>query len=166
MHWWFFGIALLIVGAGTAFLIRRLYLRPWQDLEHLLTTIGRGQQPPTFLLGGTSHASRIGLALEQLLDRQRQLDRQVTKDAAEVRAVFAALTDGLLVVDSTQHISICNPAFEKLYGKSPIAAGTPLLDIIRDSDVNTAASLPGMVTRASIALGWISFTGLPKSAAY
>ena len=73
--------------------------------------------------------------MEQLLDRQRQLDRQVTKDAAEVRAVFAALTDGLLVVDSTQHISICNPAFEKLYGKSPIAAGTPLLDIIRDSDV-------------------------------
>ena len=135
MHWWVFGIALLIVAAGTAFLIRRLYLRPWQDLEHLLTTIGRGQQPPTFLLGGTSHASRIGLALEQLLDRQRQLDRQVTKDAAEVRAVFAALTDGLLVVDSTQHISICNPAFEKLYGKSPIAAGTPLLDIIRDSDV-------------------------------
>jgi len=135
MHWWVLGIALLIVAAGTAFLIRRLYLRPWQDLEHLLTTIGRGQQPPTFLLGGTSHASRIGLALEQLLDRQRQLDRQVTKDAAEVRAVFAALTDGLLVVDSTQHISICNPAFEKLYGKSPIAAGTPLLDIIRDSDV-------------------------------
>src|SRR5689334_11915970 len=135
MHWWVLGIALLIVAAGTASLIRRLYLRPWQDLEHLLTIIGRGQQPPTFLLGGTSHASRIGLALEQLLDRQRQLGRQVTKDAAEVRAVFAALTDGLLVVDSTQHISICNPAFEKLYGKSPIAAGTPLLDIIRDSDV-------------------------------
>jgi len=135
MHWWVLGIALLIVAASTAFIIRRVYLRPWQNLEHLLTTIGRGQQPPTFLLGGTSHASRIGLALEQLLDRQRQLGRQVTKDAAEVRAVFAALTDGLLVVDSTQHISICNPAFEKLYGKSPIAAGTPLLDIIRDSDV-------------------------------
>ena len=135
MHWWVLGIVLLAVAAGAAFLFRRVYLQPWQDLEHLLTTIGRGQQPPTFLLGGTSHASRIGLALEQLLDRQRQLDRQVTKDAAEVRAVFAALTDGLLVVDSTQHISICNPAFENLYGKSPVAAGTPLLDIIRDSDV-------------------------------
>ena len=135
MHWWVLGIVLLAVAAGAAFLFRRVYLQPWQDLEHLLTTIGRGQQPPTFLLGGTSHASRIGLALEQLLDRQRQLDRQVTKDAAEVRAVFAALSDGLLVVDSTQHISICNPAFEKLYGKSPVAAGTPLLDIIRDSDV-------------------------------
>src|SRR6476661_3893433 len=135
MHWWVFGIALLLIAGSAAFFIRRVYLRPWQDLEHLLTTIGRGQQPPTFLLGGTSHASRIGLALEQLLDRQRQLDRQVTKDAAEVRAVFAALTDGLLVVDSVQHISICNPAFEKLYGQSRIMAGTPLLDVIRDSDV-------------------------------
>ena len=135
MQWWLLAILLLAVAAGAAVLFRRFYVKPWQDLEHLLTTIGRGQQPPTFLLAGTSHASRIGLALEQLLDRQRRLDRQATKDAAEVRAVFAALTDGLLVVDSTQHISICNPAFEKLYGKSVIAAGTPLLDVIRDSDV-------------------------------
>src|SRR6266513_1435130 len=126
MHWWIVAIVLLLlVGAG--FFLQRLYLRPWQELEHLLTRIGRGEQPPTFLLSGTSHARRVGLALEQLLDRQRELGRQVTKDATEVQAVFAALTDGLLVVDSTQHISICNPAFEKLYGRSPIAAGTPLL---------------------------------------
>src|SRR5438093_10442594 len=105
MHWWVLGIVLLAVAAGAAFLFRRVYLQPWQDLEHLLATIGRGQQPPTFLLSGISHASRIGLALEQLLDRQRQLDRQVTKDAAGVRAVLAALCDGLLVADSTQSIA-------------------------------------------------------------
>src|SRR2546430_15412277 len=134
MHWWIVAIALLLVVAA-AFFLQRLYLRPWQELEHLLTRIGRGEQPPTFLLSGTPRARRVGLALEQLLARQRALDRQVSKDAAEMRAVFAALTDGLLVVDSTQHILICNPAFEKLYGQSPIAPGTPLLDIIRDSDV-------------------------------
>src|SRR5947208_3688238 len=134
MHWWIVVIALLFVVAAIFFL-QRLYLRPWQELEHLLTRIGRGEQPRTFLLTGTAQARRVGLALEQLLIRQRELDRQVTKDAAEMRAVFAALTDGLLVVDATQRISICNPAFEKLYGRSLVAAGTPLLDIIRDSDV-------------------------------
>src|SRR5438105_4369187 len=134
MLWWTFGIALLlIVTAGLV--LQRLYLRPWQELEHLLTRIGRGEQPPTFLLGGTARTRRVGLALEQLLLRQRELDRQVSKDAAEMRAVFAALTDGLLVVDSTQRILICNPAFEKLYGRSRIATGTALLDMIRDSDV-------------------------------
>src|SRR5438132_8541350 len=134
MHWWIVAIALLLVVA-VVFLLQRLYLRPWQELEHLLTRIGRGEQPPTFLLSGTLRARRVGLALEQLLARQRALDRQVSKDAAEVRAVLAALTDGLLVVDSNQRILICNPAFEKLYGRSRIAIGTALLDIIRDSDV-------------------------------
>ena len=134
MLWWIVGIGLFIVVAAV-FYMQRLWLRPWQELEHLLTRIGRGEQPPTFLLSGTAQARRVGLALEQLLVRQRELDRQVSKDAAEVRAVLAALTDGLLVVDSTQRILICNPAFEKLYGKSPITTGTPLLDIIRDSDV-------------------------------
>ena len=134
MHWWIFGIALLFVVAAIFFLQRR-WLHPWTELDHLLTRIGRGEQPPTFLLSGHTQARQVGLALEQLLIRQRELDRQVSKDAAEMRAVFAALTDGLLVVDDTQRIQICNPAFEKLYGQSRIAAGTALLDIIRDSDV-------------------------------
>jgi two-component system, OmpR family, phosphate regulon sensor histidine kinase PhoR len=134
MLWWTLGIALLLVVAA-AFVLQRLYLRPWRELEQLLTRIGRGEQPPTFLLGGITRARRVGLALEQLLARQRELDRQVSKDAAEFRAVLAALTDGLLVIDSTQHILMCNPAFEQLYGQSRIATGTALLDIIRDSDV-------------------------------
>src|SRR5207248_5609146 len=134
MHWWIVAIALLLV-VTAGFVLQRLYLRPWQELEHLLTRIGRGEQPPTFLLGGTAQTRRVGVALEQLLLRQRELDRQVSKDAAEVRAVFAALTDGLLVVDSTQRILICNPAFEKLYGQSRIATGTALLEIVRDSDM-------------------------------
>src|SRR5205807_8500623 len=132
MLWWTLGIALLLVVAA-AFLLQRLYLRPWRELEQLLTRIGRGEQPPTFLLGGTAEARRVGLALEQLLARQRELDRQVSKDAAEVRAVLTALTDGLLVIDSTQHILMCNPAFELLFRQSSIPIGTDLLDIISDS---------------------------------
>jgi two-component system phosphate regulon sensor histidine kinase PhoR len=75
------------------------------------------------------------VAFEQLLTRQQQLDRRVSQDAAQMRAVFAALTDGLLVVDSGRHITFCNPAFENLYGHRSVAPGTPLLDIVRDVDV-------------------------------
>ena len=97
--------------------------------------MGEANSRLPFSSAALTRARRVGLALEQLLARQRELDRQVSKDAAEVRAVLAALTDGLLVVDSSQHILICNPAFEELYGQSRIATGTALLDIIRDSDV-------------------------------
>jgi two-component system phosphate regulon sensor histidine kinase PhoR len=150
MLWWTLGIGLFIVVAA-AFYLQLLWLRPWQELEQLLTRIGRGEQPRTFLLGGTAQTRRVGLALERLLVRQRELDRQVSKDAAEGRAVLAALTDGLLVVDSTQHILMCNPAFEQLYGQSRIAPGTALLDIVRDSDVIEAIRAALDQTRARVA---------------
>lgn len=132
MLWWTLAIALLFV--ALIFFLQRHWLRSWQELEHLLARIGRGEQPPTFLLSGAPQARRVGLALERILIRQRELDRQVRTDAAEMRAVFAALADSLLVIDSAQRIRFCNPAFEKQYARSGITPGTPLLDILRDSD--------------------------------
>src|SRR5437870_11668406 len=113
MHWWIVAIALLLVVAAVFFL-QRLYLRPWQELEHLLTRIGRGDQPPTFLLSGRPRARRVGLAFERLLARQRALDRQVPKDAAALRALLAALTDGFLVVGCTELTLSCEPVFHGL----------------------------------------------------
>jgi len=43
MHWWVLGIALLIVVVAAAFLVYYLCLRPWRELEHLLTRIGHGE---------------------------------------------------------------------------------------------------------------------------
>src|SRR5207244_13118238 len=101
MLWWTLGIALLLVVAA-AFVLQRLYLRPWRELEQLLTRIGRGEQPPTFLLGGITRARRVGLALEQLLARQRELDRRDSKDAADLRAVVACVADGLQMTDDSR----------------------------------------------------------------
>jgi two-component system phosphate regulon sensor histidine kinase PhoR len=130
--WWIAGTLLAL---AASLVVLRLWISPWRDLEQLLSIIARGGQPRTFLLTGNGRARRVGVALEQLLMRQQQLDRQVSQDAAQMRAVFAALTDGLLVVDSARHITFCNPAFEQLYGDRKVAPGTPLLDIVRDVDV-------------------------------
>ena len=133
MHiWWAAGTVLVLL---IAFLVTYLWISPWRDLEQLLTTIAHGDQPRTFVLSGSRRARRVAVALERLLTRQQQLDRQVSQDAAQMRAVFAALTDGLLVVDSSRHIVFCNPAFEKLYGQRACSPGTPLLDVVRDVDV-------------------------------
>ena len=133
MHAWSVAAILLLFTA--ALIVTRLWISPWRELERLLATIARGGQPRTFLLTGGGRVRRVGVAFEQFLTRQQQLDRQVSRDAAQMRAVFAALTDGLLVVDSGRHVTFCNPAFEHLYGHRSIAPGTPLLDIVRDVDV-------------------------------
>ena len=133
MHAWWIAAILLVLAA--ALIVTRLWISPWHELERLLATIAHGGQPRTFLLTGGGRVQRVGVAFEQLLTRQQQLDRQVSRDAAQMRAVFAALTDGLLVVDSGRHITFCNPAFENLYGHRSVSPGTPLLDIVRDVDV-------------------------------
>ncbi len=139
MHWWIGAAAALLFILAVVF-FARTWVAPWSELERLLSLIAGGNQPRTFLLGGNRRARRVGLSLEQLLTRQRQLARQVSQ-AAEMRAVFAALTDGLLAVDTARRIMIHNPAFEKLYAQRGIAAGTPLLEIIRDIDVVEAIEL-------------------------
>ena len=106
---------------------------PVAGLEHLLMELDTANNRPHFL-GGMAQARRVGLALEQLLVANANSTAGHERRRRSP-CVLAALTNGLLVVDSSQHISICNPAFEKLYDQSRIAAGTPLLDVIRDSDV-------------------------------
>ncbi len=131
MHWWWIvAVALLVLAAAVLF--RRQWIAPWQELEQLVGQIARGKQPRTFLVGGNRHAWRIAVALEDLLKHQQQLDQQLSSDSAEMRAIFAALTDALVLLDSSQCIRFCNPAFEQLFAGRALSPGTPLLEITRD----------------------------------
>lgn len=130
MHWWLAAVPLLAVAAVLIF--RRQWIAPWQELEQLVQQIARGEQPRTFLVSGNRHAWRVAVTLEDLLKRQQQLDRQVSQESAEMRAVFSALTDALVVLDEEQRIRFCNPAFEELFTDRKIVSGTPLGEVLRD----------------------------------
>ncbi len=133
MHWWIAAVALLVLAA--AWFFRRRWIEPWQELERLVRQIARGEQPKTFLVSGNRHAWCIAVALEDLLTRQQQLDQQLSQESAEIRAVFAALTDALVVLDDAQRVRLCNPAFEELFSRRSVAPGTPLAEILRDVDI-------------------------------
>ena len=131
MHWWIVAGLLVLVGAVLYF--RQKWIGPWEKLEALVQQIAHGHRPRTFLVSGNRHAWRIGVALEDLLTRQQQLDHQVSRESAEMRAVFTALTEAVVVLDHTQRVRFCNPAFEKLFaGGRP---GTPITEIVRDADI-------------------------------
>src|SRR5213082_4326432 len=98
----FWIVAAAIVGSTIAlvYIVRRKWIAPWREIEHLVRQIGRGEQPRTFLVGGGQQAQRIGVALEEILTRQRELDKQIAKRESGTQAIFSAMQDGLLVVDS------------------------------------------------------------------
>jgi two-component system, OmpR family, phosphate regulon sensor histidine kinase PhoR len=131
MSWW---IPLLALGAIAAVLtIRWKWITPWRQLNELVEQIAQGKQPRTFLVTGNRDAWKIGVRLEDLLKKQQRLDDQVSQESAEMRAVFATLADALVVLDESQRIRFCNPAFEDFAGNGrSISSGTPLSQILRD----------------------------------
>jgi two-component system, OmpR family, phosphate regulon sensor histidine kinase PhoR len=127
-------VAAALILALAAWLIRRQWIHPWKELENLVGQIARGERPSTFLVSGNHHAWRIGATLERLLDRQQELDRQLSQGSAEMNSVFGALTDALLVLDRDQRVQYCNRTFEQLFSAGAIARGIHLLEVLRDAD--------------------------------
>lgn len=126
-----------IVGSTIAivYVVWRKWIAPWSQIERLVRQIGRGEQPRTFLVEGGDEAYRIGLALENILTRQRELDRQIGERASGQKAILSAMQDGLLVVDRNRRVVLVNPAFCDLFKIGEDSLGAPLLESVRDPAV-------------------------------
>src|SRR6266513_5742856 len=126
-----------IVGsvAVIAYVIWRKWIAPWSQIERLVRQIGRGEQPRTFLVGGGNESQRIGLALENILARQRGLDQQIGDRVSGQKAILSAMQDGLLVVDGDRRVALVNPAFCDLFRIGEDSLGAPLLESVRDPAV-------------------------------
>jgi two-component system phosphate regulon sensor histidine kinase PhoR len=118
-----------------AYITWRKWIAPWREIEKLVKQVGRGEQPKTFLLDGGKEAQRVGIALEDILVRQRALDQQVAKGASGQKAIFSAMQDALLVLDADRRIALLNRTFEQWFDIPSDSLGVALLDRVRDADV-------------------------------
>ena len=126
-------IVLICVALGCiAFIVWRKWVAPWQHLERVITQIGRGERPRTFLLEGSAPAQRIGFQLEKIVTELEQLQKQIAKRESGMQTIFSAMQDALLVVDSNRRVILTNQTFRKLFDASEISIATPLLEIVRD----------------------------------
>src|SRR6266571_7322179 len=110
----------------------RKWIAPWRQVEELVTEIGLGEQPRTFLIHGGAEAQRIGLRLEKIFNDLQQLSKQIAKRESGMQTIFSAMQDALLVVDSNRQVIVTNQTFRKLFDAPEISLATPLLEIVRD----------------------------------
>ena len=127
-------IAVLICGAVAviAAMVWRKWIVPWRQIEDVITQIGRGERPRTFLMEGSAPARRIGFQLEKIVDDLEQRQKQIAKRESGMQTIFSAMQDALLVVDSSRRVILTNETFRKLFEAPPISVATPLLEIARD----------------------------------
>lgn len=129
---WF--LLCLLVGStiAIAYAMRRKWILPWHSLEELVRAIGKARQPRTFLIDGGVVPRRVGIALEEIFNRQKELNRQITEREAGVQTVLTAMQDGLLVVDAHRRVTLFNRAFQDFFGLTEISPGASLLETVRD----------------------------------
>ena len=137
MSWLIVLVTLVVIGV-VALAARRKWVAPWQEIDQLVRQVGRGEQPKTFLVAGSKEAQRVGVALEEILTRQRELDKQIAKRESGTQAIFSAMQDGLLVVDSDRRFVLANETFRNLFSLPDVSKGTPLLEVVRDPVLDRA----------------------------
>jgi two-component system phosphate regulon sensor histidine kinase PhoR len=152
---WFLLCAIVAVTIAVAFIVWRKWIAPWRQVEELVTQIGRGERPRTFLVHDGPQAQRIALGLEKIFYDLKQLDKQIAKRESGLQTIFSAMQDALLVVDSDRRVVLANEAFRKLFALPEISAGTPLLDSVRDATLDrviAGAFGGGQPVRSELAL--------------
>ena len=124
----------LIAGSAIAFgyVAWRKWIAPWRKIEELIDGIGQARKPRTFLIGGGTIPRRVGLALEEIFNRQQQMTQQLAEGASGTETILAAMQDGLLVVDAARHITLANESFAQFFGVRETSPGAPLLEMVRD----------------------------------
>jgi two-component system phosphate regulon sensor histidine kinase PhoR len=127
-------IDVLICGALVlvAFVVWRKWITPWRQVEDVITQIGRGERPRTFLMEGSAPTQRIGFHLEKIAGDLEQLKKQIAKRESGMQTIFSAMHDALLVVDSNRQVILTNQTFRKLFDAPEIPVATSLLEIVRD----------------------------------
>src|SRR5437870_11571267 len=135
---WLILCAIVAATIALALIAWRKWIAPWRQIEELVTQIGRGERPRTFLVEGGGHARRAGLRLEKIFHDLKQLDKQIAKRELGMQTIFSAMQDALLVVDSNRHVVLTNDMFRKLFALPEISVGTPLLEIVRNVTLDRA----------------------------
>jgi two-component system, OmpR family, phosphate regulon sensor histidine kinase PhoR len=133
---WLAFCGLIAVVLATALVVWRKWIAPWKDVDELTDAIASHRAPRKFLITANPRAQRIGLALENLTDRRRELDERVRESELSVQAVFGAMLDGLVVVDELRRVRLANREFRRVFGLDENVAGETLLELIRHASVD------------------------------
>jgi len=71
----------------------RKWIAPWKDARELADAVVAQKPPRKVLISGNPEARRVGLALEELMDRRRELETRVRESESSVQTVLGAMLE-------------------------------------------------------------------------
>ena len=135
---WIAFLTLAAVAVIVTVAVWRKWISPWKDAQELADAVVAQRPPRKVLITGNPEAHKLGLALETLMDRRRELEKRVLESESSVQTVFAAMLDGLAVIDDRRSVRLMNREFRRIFDVADDGAGT-LLELAHNASVDRLA---------------------------
>ena len=135
---WIAFLALAAFALIATVAVWRKWVSPWKDAQELADAVVAQRPPRKVLISGNPEAHKVGLALETLMDRRRDLEKRVLESESSVETVFAAMLDGLAVIDDRRSVRLMNREFRQIFGVPDNGAGT-LLELVHNAAIDRLA---------------------------
>lgn len=136
-------VVLVAVTAGAllSFYFARRSAAPVLELRDFASALARGQLNRRLLLAENGEIGHLAGALNTMADSLGRLLAQTDKDRAELLAMLASMSEGVIAADTKQRVVVVNQRAGELLS-FPVAgvAGKPLWEIVRDEAILKAAA--------------------------
>lgn len=134
------GIAALIALIAAAILAHRV-TRPLQDVREALSAVARGDRAKRLPVKGSDEIAALSGAVNELADEvQVRVDR-LRRDREQDRAIYAAMDEGVVMVDADGRVRVANEAARRLLETFPEdPRGNLLWEVTRQQPIVDAVS--------------------------
>jgi two-component system phosphate regulon sensor histidine kinase PhoR len=102
---------------------------------------------------GNDEIAALAANFNEMADRIRTTVRELREQRQQIETIFARMGEAIIVTDAAGHITICNPAFERVFGLAcEKAYGLAVVDATKSSPLDQAfrLALSGEQTTAEV----------------
>ncbi|PWU03644.1 MAG: hypothetical protein C5B51_18620 [Terriglobia bacterium] len=125
-------VAWAALGLVLGWLATRSLSRRIGDLKVFAEALPDLRGPKPTLPVGDDELGELARALSRMVPRIDELLGELRTELARREAILGNMTEAVVAVDARLNISFCNSSFAKMVASHSVAAGVPLLKVVRD----------------------------------
>jgi len=144
-------LAAMCVAAALCFYLASLHAEPVREVAAFANALSRGELNRRFHPSGGGEIKTLTTSLNTMAESLSGLIAQTANDRAELSAILASMSEGVIAADRSQRILLANEkAAELLDFNAEGAIGKPLWEVLRIEQILRTATetLAGQETRA------------------
>jgi two-component system phosphate regulon sensor histidine kinase PhoR len=142
-----------ILSLLTSLMFSTRSLRALRRLSGAAASLARGDLEARVSARGNDEIASLGANFNEMASRIRTTVRELREQRRQIETVFERMGEAVIVTDPAGSITLCNPAFERVFGLScDKARGLAVVDATKSSPLDQAfrAALSGEQTTAEV----------------